>query len=192
MSEPSRRPRRIIVGVSGASGAALGLECLKCLRQAGVESALVVTHGGEVTIEQELGMTAREFACYADTVYDNGNIGAAIASGTFPVDGMIVAPCSMKTLAGVANGYSDNLLLRAADVQMKEQRSLVLMVRETPFSAIHVDNMARVVRVPGVMLMPPMLTFYNGPATLDDAVHHIAAKALESCGVACADYKRWS
>ena len=139
-----------------------------------------------------LGMTLDEFACYADVVYDNKNIGAAIASGTYPVDGMIVAPCSMKTLAGIASGYSENLLLRAADVQMKEQRRLVLMVRETPFSAIHVDNMARLARVPGVMLMPPMLTFYNGPATLDEAVHHIAAKALEAVGVSCANYKRWS
>ena len=177
MPESSVRPRRIVVGVSGASGAALGLECLKCLRQAGAESALVVTRGGEITIEQELGMTLDEFACYADAVYDNKNIGAAIASGTYPVDGMIVAPCSMKTLAGM---------------QMKEQRRLVLMVRETPFSAIHVDNMARLARVPGVMLMPPMLTFYNGPATLDDAVHHIAAKALEAVGVSCENYKRWS
>lgn len=95
MPESSVRPRRIVVGVSGASGAALGLECLKCLRQAGAESALVVTRGGEVTIEQELGMTLDEFAAYADVVYDNKNIGAAIASGTYPVDGMIVAPCSM-------------------------------------------------------------------------------------------------
>ena len=156
MPESSVRPRRIVVGVSGASGAALGLECLKCLRQAGAESVLVVTRGGEITIEQELGMTLDEFACYA------------------------------------ASGYSENLLLRAADVQMKEQRRLVLMVRETPFSPIHIDNMARLARVPGVMLMPPMLTFYNGPATLDDAVHHIAAKALEAVGVSCANYKRWS
>ena len=126
MPESSVRPRRIVVGVSGASGAALGLECLKCLRQAGAESALVVTRGGEITIEQELGMTLDEFACYADVVYDNKNIGAAIASGTYSVDGMIVAPCSMKTLAGIASGYSENLLLRAADVQMKEQRRLVL------------------------------------------------------------------
>ena len=123
-------------------------------------------------------MTLDEFAAHADVVYDNKNIGAAIASGTYPVDGMIVAPCSMKTLAGIASGYSENLLLRAADVQMKEQRRLVLMVRETPFSAIHVDNMARLARVPGVML--------------DDAVHHIAAKALEAVGVSCENYKRWS
>lgn len=192
MSDPVIRSRRIVVGVSGASGAALGLECLKCLRQAGAESALVVTRGGEITIEQELGMTLDEFAAHADVVYDNKNIGAAIASGTYPVDGMIVAPCSMKTLAGIASGYSENLLLRAADVQMKEQRRLVLMVRETPFGAIHVDNMARLARVSGVMLMPPMLTFYNGPATLEDAVHHIAAKALDAVGVSCANYKRWS
>ena len=123
MPESSVRPRRIVVGVSGASGAALGLECLKCLRQAGAESALVVTRGGEITIEQELGMTLDEFATHADVVYDNKNIGAAIASGTYPVDGMIVAPCSMKTLAGIASGYSENLLLRAADVQMKERHS---------------------------------------------------------------------
>ena len=186
------RPRRIVVGVSGASGAALGLECLDCLRAAGVESALVLTRGAEITIAQELGMTADEFAQHADAVYDNANIGAAIASGTYPVDGMIVAPCSMKTLAGIASGYSENLLLRAADVQMKEQRRLVLMVRETPFSAIHVDNMQRLARVPGVMLMPPMLTFYNGPQTLDDMVHHMACKALDALGVACTDYRRWS
>ena len=184
--------KRIVVGVSGASGSLLGLECLKCMREAGAESHLVVSRGAEVTIKQELSMTLDEFMSYGDVVYDNRNIGASIASGTFPIDGMIVAPCSMKTLAGIASGYSENLLLRAADVQMKEQRRLVLMVRETPFSAIHVDNMARLARVPGVMLMPPMLTFYNGPATLDDAVHHIAAKALEAVGVSCANYKRWS
>ena len=186
------RPRRIVVGVSGASGAALGLECLDCLRKAGVESALVLTRGAEITIAQELGMTADEFAEHADAVYDNKNIGAAIASGTYPVDGMIVAPCSMKTLAGIASGYSENLLLRAADVQMKEQRRLVLMVRETPLSAIHIDNLQRVARVPGVMIMPPMLTFYNGPATLDDMVHHMAAKALDTFGIECGDFQRWS
>lgn len=108
-------------------------------------------------------MTLDEFVAHADVVYDNKNIGAAIASGTYPVDGMIVAPCSMKTLAGIASGYSENLLLRAADVQMKEQRRLVLMARETPFSAIHVDNMARLARVPGVMLMPPCSRFTTAP-----------------------------
>ena len=184
--------KRVVIGVSGASGSLLGLECLKCLREAGAESHLVMSRGAEITAKQELGMDFDEFASYADVVYDNKNIGAAIASGTYSVDGMIVAPCSMKTLAGIASGYSENLLLRAADVQMKEQRRLVLMVRETPFSAIHVDNMARLARVPGVMLMPPMLTFYNGPVTLDEAVHHIAAKALEAVGVSCANYKRWS
>ena len=184
-------PRRIIVGVSGASGAALGLECLDCLRKADVESALVLTHGAEITITQELDMTVDEFASHADVVYDNVNIGAAIASGTYPVDGMIVAPCSMKTLAGIASGYSDNLLLRAADVQMKEQRRLVLMARETPLSAIHIDNMQRVARVPGVMIMPPMITFYNGPTTLDDMVHHVAAKALDPFGIECGDFRRW-
>lgn len=184
-------PQRIIVGVSGASGAALGLECLDCLRKADVESALVLTHGAEITIAQELDMTVDEFTAHADVVYDNANIGAAIASGTYPVDGMIVAPCSMKTLAGIASGYSDNLLLRAADVQMKEQRRLVLMARETPLSAVHIDNMQRVARVPGVMIMPPMITFYNGPTALDDMVHHMAAKALDAFGIECGDFRRW-
>lgn len=184
--------KRVVVGVSGASGAALGLECLKLLREANVESALVLTRGAEITIEHELGMTPAEFVSHADVVYDNKNIGAAIASGTYEVDGMIVAPCSMKTLAGIANGFSENLLLRAADVQLKEQRRLVLMVRETPFSAIHVDNMARLARVPGVMLMPPLLTFYNGPQTVEDMVHHIACKAVSALGVECSGYRRWS
>ncbi len=183
--------KRVVVGVSGASGSLLGLECLKCLREAGAESHLVVSRGAEITINQELDMGFDEFCAHADVVYDNRNIGASIASGTFPVEGMIVAPCSMKTLAGIANGYSENLLLRAADVQMKEQRRLVLMARETPFSPIHIDNMQRLCRVPGVMIMPPMLTFYNGPSTLDDMVHHMACKALATFGIECAGYKRW-
>lgn len=187
----SARPRRIVVGVSGASGAALGLACLDRLRDAGVESHLVLTRGAELTIAQELGMTAEAFAEHADVVHDNADIGASIASGTYPVDGMIVAPCSMKTLAGIAHGFSENLLLRAADVQLKEQRRLVLMVRETPYSAIHVDNMAQLTRVPGVMLMPPLLTFYNGPQTVEDMVHHIVAKALAAFGVECEGYRRW-
>ncbi len=183
--------KRVVVGVSGASGSLLGLECLKCLREAGAESHLVVSRGAEITINQELDMSFDEFCGHADVVYDNRNIGASIASGTFPVEGMIVAPCSMKTLAGIANGYSENLLLRAADVQMKEQRRLVLMARETPFSPIHIDNMQRLCRVPGVMIMPPMLTFYNGPSALDDMVHHMACKALATFGIECAGYKRW-
>ncbi len=183
--------KRVVIGVSGASGSLLGLECLKCLREAGAESHLVVSRGAEITINQELDMSFDEFCSHADVVYDNRNIGASIASGTFPVEGMIVAPCSMKTLAGIANGYSENLLLRAADVQMKEQRRLVLMARETPFSPIHIDNMQKLCRVPGVMIMPPMLTFYNGPSTLDDMVHHMACKALAAFGIECAGYKRW-
>lgn len=185
-------PRRVVVGVSGASGSVLGLECLKCLKAAGIESHLVLTRGAQITIKQELGMEPEEYASHADVVYDNKNIGAAIASGTFKTMGMIVAPCSMKTLAGIANGYSENLLLRAADVQMKEQRPLVLMARETPLSPIHLDNMARLSRVPGVRIMPPMMTFYNGPEGLDDMVRHIAAKALDVFGVECDGFKRWS
>ena len=137
-------------------------------------------------------MTLDEFACYADVVYDNKNIGAAIASGTYPVDGMIVAPCSMKTLAGIASGYSENLLLRAADVQMKEQRRLVLMVRETPFSANHVDNMARLARVPGRHAHAAHASRLQRPchARRRGASHR--RQALEAVGVSCDNYKRWS
>lgn len=184
--------RRIVVGVSGASGAALGLACLDQLRALDVESCLVLTHGAELTIKQELGMDPDEFAAHADTVFDNANIGAAIASGTFKTDGMIVAPASMKTVAGIASGYSENLLLRAADVTLKERRPLVLMARESPLSAIHLDNMARLARIPGVVIMPPVLTFYNGPISIDDMVHHIACKALDVFGLEPENFRRWN
>lgn len=185
------RRRRIVVGVSGASGAALGLACLDRLRDLDVESCLVLTHGAELTIAQELGMDVAEFAAHADVVFDNANIGAAIASGTFKTEGMIVAPASMKTVAGIASGYSENLLLRAADVTLKERRPLVLMARESPLSAIHLDNMARLARIPGVVIMPPVLTFYNGPATIDDMVHHMVCKALDVFGLEAEGFRRW-
>lgn len=184
--------KRIVVGVSGASGAALGLACLDRLHDLDVESCLVLTHGAELTIEQELGMSVEEFSSHADTVFDNGNVGAAIASGTFRTAGMIVAPCSMKTVAGIASGYSENLLLRAADVTLKERRPLVLLARESPLSAIHLDNMARLARIPGVVVMPPVLTFYNRPEGIDDMVHHIVCKALDVFDLECPGFQRWS
>lgn len=184
--------KRLAVGVSGASGAALGLACLDLLREAGGwESHLVVTHGGELTIAHELGMTLAEFSSHADVTHEVGELSASIASGTFACEGMVVAPCSMKTVAGIAGGYSENLLLRAADVTLKEQRRLVLLVRESPLSAIHLDNLARLARVPGAMIMPPMLTFYNDPQSVGDMVRHIACKALGAFGVKCSGYVRW-
>lgn len=189
--EPGAR-RRLVVGVSGASGAALGLACLDLLREAGGwESHLVVSRGGELTIAHELGMGLEEFSRHADVAHGIDELGASVASGTFACEGMVVAPCSMKTAAGIACGYSNNLLLRAADVTLKEQRRLVLMVRESPVSAIHADNLARLAHVPGVMLMPPVLTFYNEPRSIDDMVRHIACKALDALGVACPGFRRW-
>ena len=190
MPESSVRSRRIVVGVSGASGAALGLECLKCLRQAGAESALVVTRGGEITIEQELGMTLDEFAAHADVVYDNKNIGAAIASGTYPVAGMIVAPCSMKTLAGIASGYAENLLLRAADVCLKEGRRLVLCPREMPIGRIHLRNLTLAAEA-GAAIVPPMLTFYNRPTTVDEQIDHVIGKILLQFGIVPDNFRAW-
>lgn len=183
--------KRMVVGVSGASGAALGLAVLDALRAVGVESHLVLTRGAELTIEQELSMGVAEFCSHADVVHDNRNIGASIASGTFKTAGMIVSPCSMKTLGGIASGYSENLLLRVADVTMKERRPLVLMVRETPLNPIHIDNMQRLVRIPGVVLLPPLLTFYNGSQTVDQMVHHIACKALDVFGIEPEGFRRW-
>ena len=157
-----------------------------------MESCLTLTHGAELTISQELDMSVEEFCRHADTVFDNANIGAAIASGTFKTDGMIVAPASMKTVAGIASGYSDNLLLRAADVTLKERRPLVLMARESPLSAIHLDNMARLARIPGVVIMPPVLTFYNHPEAISDMVHHIVCKALGVFDLEPDGFRRWA
>lgn len=185
--------KRLVVGVSGASGAALGLACLDLLREAGGwESHLVLTCGGALTVGHELNMSAEEFSRHADVAHDIDELGASIASGTFACEGMVVAPCSMKTAAGIACGYSENLLLRAADVTLKEHRNLVLMVRESPLSAIHADNLARLAHVPGVVLMPPVLTLYNAPRSIDDMVRHLAARALAVFGVESEALRRWA
>jgi len=127
----------------------------------------------------------------ADVVYENDDLGASIASGTFETDGMIIVPCSMKTVAGIACGYTDNLLLRAADVMLKEQRKLVLAVRETPFSPIHLENMLKLSRIPGVSILPLMLTYYNHPATIEDMERHIVGKLLQRFGIEAEGFRRW-
>jgi 4-hydroxy-3-polyprenylbenzoate decarboxylase len=183
--------KRLVIGISGASGASIGLALLRILRDLpGWESHLVVTRGGEQTISLEANGTIEDAAGLAGKFYDCGNIGAAIASGTFSTVGMIVAPCSMKTLAGIASGYSDNLLLRAADVTIKESRPLVLVVRESPLSAIHLKNMLELARI-GVVILPAMLSYYNEPVSIDDMTRHVAAKALDRFGVETTGFKRW-
>ena len=173
---------RLVVGLSGASGAPIALEVLRQLKKAGVETHLVYTRGGEMTLRQETGLSPEELRAMADVVYDNENIGAAIASGTFRTGGMIVVPCSMKTAAGIVSGYSDNLLLRAADVTIKEQRKLVLVAREAPLSRIHLRNLYELSKL-GAVIIPPVLSYYNHPDSVEACTAHIAGKVLEPFGI---------
>ncbi len=183
--------KRLVVGVSGASGAGLAVNLLEVLRgEEDWESHLVVSGGAERTLRHELNMSLDDLARLADTVYPLDDIGAAIASGTFRSEGMAIVPCSMKTLAGVAHGYSDNLLLRAADVIMKERRKLVLMTRETPLSLIHLQNMTTLASF-GAVILPPMLTYYNRPRTLQDMNDHMVGKVLSEFGLEHPRFKRW-
>jgi 4-hydroxy-3-polyprenylbenzoate decarboxylase len=183
--------RKIIVGISGASGAPIAVELLKQLKkQEGIEVHIVYTKGAELTIAQETQIDIGEVCGLADVVYDNYNIGAAIASGSFKTDGMIVVPCSMKTLAGIVSGYSDNLLLRAADVVLKERRKLVLVPRECPFSNIHLKNMYEV-SLAGAVVIPPMLSYYNNPESVDDCTRHIVGKILDQFDLEGEKYHRW-
>ena len=186
------RKKRIIVGATGASGSPLLLQCLQLIREAAeYESWLVMSESARLTMEEETGMPFSEAEKLADHVLEPGDIGAGPASGSFRTEGMLIVPCSMKTVAGICSGYADNLILRAADVTIKEQRTLVLAARETPLSVIHLRNLSTLAGIPGVRIIPPMMTFYNHPETIDDMVYHIAAKLLEPFGIEAASYRRW-
>ncbi len=183
--------KRIVVGISGASGAILGVKILRELKNFDdVETHLIVTKGAEVTIAEETEISFEYVKSLANYVYDIDNFAAKIASGSFEVCGMIVAPCSMKTLSAIANGYSDNLLIRAADVTLKEGRPLVLLARETPLSKIHIRNMLLATEA-GATILPPMLTFYNNPKTIDDMVNHIVGKTLLKFGIRTKNFKEY-
>lgn len=181
----------IVVGASGASGMPLLIQCLKLIRAAGQSSVLIMSDSAVLTLRQETGSTPEDLAPLVDAVYGPGEVGAPPASGSWPAAGMLVVPCSMKTAAGICAGYADNLLLRAADVTIKEHRPLVLAARETPMSAIHLRNLHELVMLPTVRIIPPMLTFYHKPGTIDEMVYHIAAKLVEPFGVEAKEYRRW-
>lgn len=171
--------QRIIVGITGASGAVLGVRLLQAMaRIDSVESHLIVTASGALTAVQELGLKRGELEAYADVVHNVRDIGAAVASGSFVTAGMVVAPCSMKTLASIAHGFSDNLLTRAADVILKERRRLVLVARETPLNLAHLRNMVAVTEM-GAIVMPPVPAFYAHPASVDDIVNHTIGRILD-------------
>ncbi len=183
--------KNIIVGASGASGIPVLIKCLKVIKDTGNRASLILSDNAVKTIEYETDMSVKDITALAECVYDFNDITAAPSSGTYPTDGMLIVPCSMKTTAGINSGYSDNLLLRAADVTLKEQRTLVLGVREAPFSPIHLRNMQELSLIPGVRIVPLMMSFYNEPETIDDMVTHIAYKLLEPFKITSDEYKRW-
>jgi 4-hydroxy-3-polyprenylbenzoate decarboxylase len=184
--------RRIIVAISGASGAVYGVRLLQVLRDTpGIESHLVVSNAGWRNVEEEHGLRRADIEALAHHVHDITNIGAAIASGSFQCCGMVVAPCSMRTLAAISHGLSDNLITRAADVVLKERRRLVLMVRESPLSLIHLRNMVSVTEA-GAIVCPPMPAFYLRPQSVDDIVDFSVARALDLLDVPHTLVARWS
>ena len=169
--------RRVVVGITGATGAVYAVRLLKRLRESRCETHLVASPAGVLNVHHELGLDRRALEALADTPYAPGDVGAAIASGSFATDAMVVAPCSMRTLAAIAHGLSDNLLTRAADVALKERRRLVLMVRETPFNLAHLRNMIAVTEM-GAVVFPPLPAFYHRPQTIDELVDETVERVL--------------
>jgi 4-hydroxy-3-polyprenylbenzoate decarboxylase len=179
METRSAPPRRLVVAITGATGAIYGVRLLETLRRlGGVETHLLVSGAGWLNLQHELQLTKDDVHALADVIHSVRDVGASIASGSFATDGMIVAPCSMKTLASIAHGLSDNLIARAADVTLKERRRLVLLVRETPFNLAHLRNMTAVTEMGGV-IFPPLPAFYNHPASIGEMVDHTVARVLD-------------
>ena len=184
--------RRIVVGVTGATGAVLGVELLRRLQQCpDVETHLVLSRWARATIHLETELSVRDVEGLADVVYSFDDQAAAISSGSFRVGGMVIVPCSMKTLAGIRTGYADGLICRAADVTLKEHRPLVLVPRETPLSEIHLDNMLALARM-GARIVPPMPAFYNHPATVGDIVDHVVTRVLDQFDIESPTAQRWN
>jgi 4-hydroxy-3-polyprenylbenzoate decarboxylase len=181
---------RLIIGITGATGTIYGVRLLERLRESGVETHLVISRWGARTLLHETPYTREQVEALATVAYAPGDMGASISSGSFRTDGMIIAPCSAKSLAAIAHGYGEGLIHRAADVVLKERRKLVLAVREAPLSAIHLENMLTVARM-GAMVMPPLPAFYNHPRTIDDIVDYTVARLLDQFGLEVAGAERW-
>ena len=181
---------RLIVGITGASGAVYGQRILQALKVAGVESHLVISRSAQITIAHELRISPSEISALADVSYRIEDIGAVISSGSFKTEGMIIAPCSIRTLSEIACGVTSNLVSRAADVVLKERRKLVLMVRETPLHLGHLRTMTQAAEI-GAILMPPVPAFYALPETIDAMVDHTVGRALDLFGIDTNLVKRW-
>ncbi|MBZ2175153.1 UbiX family flavin prenyltransferase [Schnuerera sp. xch1] len=181
---------KIVVGISGGSGSIYAISLLKALQELNIETHLVVSTMGEYVTEHECGVSLDELKDMATHFHDNNNFAAPIASGSFKVDGMVVVPCSMKTLAAVANGFSNSLLSRACDVAIKERRKLILVTRETPLSPIHLENMLKLSKI-GVTIFPPAPGFYNHPETIEDVVVNMTGRMLDMLEVDNKLTDRW-
>jgi 4-hydroxy-3-polyprenylbenzoate decarboxylase len=182
---------RLIVGLTGATGSIFGVRLLERLRELDVETHLVISRWGARTLTHETPYSREHIESLATVVYPPGDMGATISSGSFKTDGMIVAPCSAKTLAAIAHGFGDNLIHRAADVILKERRRLLLAVREAPLSEINLENMLKLSRM-GAVILPPVPAFYNHPRTIDDLVDHSVARMLDVFGLEVRGAVRWA
>ncbi|MEX2981130.1 UbiX family flavin prenyltransferase [Streptomyces sp. C36] len=180
----------LIVGMTGASGAIIGVRTLQALQALDVETHLVLTRWGRALVEYETDHTVQDLRAMASHVHAPGDQAAAISSGSYPTDGMIIAPCSMKTLAAIRAGYAEDLVVRAADVTLKERRKLVLVPREAPLNEIHLENMLTLARM-GALILPPMPAFYNHPKSIDDIVMHLVARILDHFGLELPSAFRW-
>lgn len=181
---------RIVVAITGATGAIYGVRLLEALTELGIERHLIVSRWGEVTLLKETGRSAKQLASAASVVHPRNNVGASIASGSFHHDGMVVAPCSVRTLAAIRYGGAEGLIPRAADVTLKERRRLVLLVRETPLHDIHLENMLALSRM-GAVIAPPVPAFYNDPATIEDLIDHTVGRLLDLFGLELPTLRRW-
>ena len=184
-------PARLIVGISGASGVIYGVRMLQMLRALGVETHLIMSKSAQLTLTHETDLSVAEVKALADVTYSNADIGASIASGSFRVSGMVIAPCSIKTLSEIASGITGSLLSRAADVTLKERRRLVLMLRETPLHLGHLRSMVAVTEA-GAIVSPPVPAFYARPASIDEMVDHSVGRVLDLFGIESGAVRRWN
>ena len=182
--------KRLVIGITGASGVIYGIRLLETLKESGVETHLVMSKAAEMTMAYETDLKPRDIRTLADVNHAIGDVGAPCSSGSFPSDGMIIAPCSMKTLAEIATGVTSNLISRSADVILKERRRLVLMARETPLTLVHLRNMTTVTEMGGI-IAPPVPAFYADPKDLDDIVNHSVGRVLDLFGVETGKVNRW-
>lgn len=182
---------RLVIAITGASGVIYGIRALEVLKRLGVETHLILSEWGEKTIKIETDKDGGYARSLATKVYDDSNMAAPLSSGSYRTDGMAVIPCSMKTLAGIANGLDDTLVSRAAGVCIKESRRVVLVPRESPLSMIHLENMSKLAGLPNIVILPAMPGFYQRPKTMDDLIDHVVGKVLDQFGIQHELFKRW-